>query len=76
MGSKERRLSYSIAFKIEVMNYAEKHGNRAVERCYGSPPTEMIQKWRKQRNNLIKADKSKKTLRSCAPKRPKFEEYV
>jgi len=26
MGSKERRLSYSIAFKIEVINYAEKHG--------------------------------------------------
>jgi len=28
MGSKERRLSYSIAFKIEVVNYAEKHGNQ------------------------------------------------
>jgi len=27
MGSKERRLSHSIAFKIEVVNYAEKHGN-------------------------------------------------
>jgi len=25
MGSKERRLSYSIAFKIEVVNYTEKH---------------------------------------------------
>jgi len=25
MGPKERQLSYSIAFKIEVMNYAEKH---------------------------------------------------
>ena len=24
MGSKERRLSYSIAFKIEVVNYAKK----------------------------------------------------
>ena len=28
MGSKERRVSYSIAFKIEVVNYAEKRGNR------------------------------------------------
>ena len=37
MGSKERRLSYSIAFKIEVMNYAGKHGNRAAERRFGSP---------------------------------------
>jgi len=61
MGSKERRLSYSIAFKIEVVNYAEKHGNRAVERRFGSPPTEKtIREWRKQRKDLIEADKSKK----------------
>jgi len=44
MGSKEERFSYSIAFKIEVVNYAVKHGNRAAERRFGSPPTEkMIQ---------------------------------
>ena len=36
----------------------------------------MIREWRKQRKDLIKADKSKKTLRSCAPKWPKLEEYV
>jgi len=60
MGSKERRLSYSIAFKIEVVNYAEKHGNQAAERRFGSPPTEKtIREWRKQRKDLIKADKSK-----------------
>jgi len=77
MGSKERWLSYSIAFKIEVMNYAEKHGNQAAERRFGSPPTEkMIWEWRKQRKDLIKADKSKKTLCSCVPKWPKLEEYV
>jgi len=63
MGSKERRLSYSITFKIKVVNYAEKYGNRAAERHFGSPPTEMmIQEWRKQREDLIKADKSKKTF--------------
>ena len=59
------------------MNYAEKHGNRAAERRFGSPPTKkMIREWRKQRKDLIKADKSKKTLRSCAPKWSKLEEYV
>jgi len=43
------------------VNYAEKHGNRAAERRFGSPPTEkMIREWRKQRKELIKADKSKK----------------
>ena len=63
MGSKERRLSYSIAFKIEVVNYTEKHGNRAAEKHFVSPPTEkMIKEWRKQRKDLIKADKSKKKL--------------
>jgi hypothetical protein len=29
MGSKDRRLCYSIAFKVEVVNYAEKHGSEA-----------------------------------------------
>jgi len=77
MGSKERRLSYSIAFEIEVVNYAEKHGNWAAERRFGSPPTEkMIREWRKQRKDFIKADKKKKTLCSCALKWPKLEEYV
>ena len=78
MGSKGGRLSYSIAYKIEVMNYAEKHGNRAAERHFGSPPTEkMIREWRKQRKDVFKADnKSEKTLRSCRPKWPKLEEYI
>jgi len=76
-GIKRETLSYSIAFKIEVMNYAEKRGNKAAERRFGLPPTEkMIREWRKQRKDLIKADKSEKTLRSCAPKWPKNEEYV
>ena len=74
MGSKQRRLSYTTAFKIEVVNYIEKHGNRAAERRFGSPPTEkMIREWRKQRKDLIKPDKSKKTLCSCAPKWPKLK---
>jgi len=54
------------------VNYAEKRGNRASERRFGSPPTEMIREWRKQRKDIIKADKSKKTLHSCAPKWPVF----
>jgi len=31
-----------IAFKIEVVNYADKHGNRAAERHFGSPPTQKM----------------------------------
>jgi hypothetical protein len=53
MGSKERQLSYSIPFKIEVMNYAEKRGNQAAERCFGLLPTEkmMIREWRCENNH-------------------------
>ena len=59
------------------MNYVEKHGNQAGERHFGSPPTEkMIQEWRKQRKDLIKADKSEKSLHLCAPTQPKLEEYL
>jgi len=59
------------------VNYTEKHGNQAADRHFGSPPTEkMIPEWRKQRIDLIKADNSKKTLHSCAPKWPKLEEHV
>jgi len=42
MGSKERQLSYSIEFKIDIVNYTEKHGNWAAERCFGSPLTEKM----------------------------------
>jgi hypothetical protein len=46
-------------------------------RRFGSPPTEkMVREWRNQRKYLFKADKSKNTLYSCAPKWPKLEEYV
>ena len=37
----------------------------------------MIREWRKQRKDLIKADKSKKkSVRPYAPKWPKLEIYV
>jgi oligoribonuclease (3'-5' exoribonuclease) len=67
----------SFAFKVDFVNYAEKYGNRAAEMRFDSPPTEkMIQDWKKQRKELIRADKSKIDLRSCAHKFPKLEEYI
>ena len=59
------------------MNYAEKYGNRAAERRFGPSPTEkMIREWRKQSKDLIKADKSKKTSRSCDPKWPNLKNML
>ncbi|KAG7173858.1 Pogo transposable element-like 79, partial [Homarus americanus] len=37
-----RRHKYNIAFKLEVVRYAKEHGNRATERNFGPPPTEMM----------------------------------
>jgi len=36
----------------------------------------MIREWRKQRKDLIEADKNTKTLRSCAPNWPKLEDML
>ena len=38
--SKQKRISYKIPFKLEVVKYAKEHGNRAAERHFGPPPTE------------------------------------
>uniref|UniRef100_A0A803J700 HTH CENPB-type domain-containing protein n=1 Tax=Xenopus tropicalis TaxID=8364 RepID=A0A803J700_XENTR len=38
--SKQKRLAYKVAFKLEVIKFAKEHGNRAAERHFGPPPTE------------------------------------
>lgn len=68
---RQKRLAYKIPFKLEVVKYAKEHGNRAAER---PPPTEkMIREWRKQEDQLQKADKSKHTFRGHAAKWPQLE---
>ncbi|KAM3915673.1 pogo transposable element with KRAB domain [Leptodactylus fuscus] len=72
--SKQKRLSYKIPFKLEVVKYAKEHGNRAAERHFGPPPTEkMIREWRKQEEALQKADKSKHTFREHTAKWPQID---
>nr|XP_028597585.1 uncharacterized protein LOC114603030 [Podarcis muralis]XP_028597587.1 uncharacterized protein LOC114603030 [Podarcis muralis]XP_028597588.1 uncharacterized protein LOC114603030 [Podarcis muralis]XP_028597589.1 uncharacterized protein LOC114603030 [Podarcis muralis] len=71
---KQRRLAYRIPFKLEVVKYAKEHGNRAAERHFGPPPTEkMIRGWRKQEDQLQKADKCKHTFRGHAAKWPQLD---
>jgi hypothetical protein len=46
MSAKQKRFSYSVAFKLNVIKFAKEHGNREVERHFGPPPTEkMIHTW-------------------------------
>ena len=39
MDQKQRRHSYTLKFKLEVVAYAKEHGNRAAEHRLGPPPT-------------------------------------
>uniref|UniRef100_H9GR36 HTH CENPB-type domain-containing protein n=1 Tax=Anolis carolinensis TaxID=28377 RepID=H9GR36_ANOCA len=72
--SVQKRLSYRIPFKLEVIKYTKEHGNRAAERHFGPPPTEkMIREWRKQEDQLQKADKSKHTFRGRTAKWPQID---
>ncbi|KAG7163035.1 Pogo transposable element-like 37 [Homarus americanus] len=53
------------------------HGNRATERNFGPPPTEkMIRQWRKQEEELKKANKQKHNLRTVPSKWPDLEENL
>ena len=39
MDQNKRRRYYTIIFKLQVVDYAKEHGNRATERRFGPPPT-------------------------------------
>jgi hypothetical protein len=70
MGSKDFRLSYSITFKMKSW-FTLETWKPAAERLFGSTVAEkMIREWGKQRKVLMKAEKSKRTLHSCACKWP------
>ncbi|XP_077111701.1 uncharacterized protein LOC143767342 isoform X2 [Ranitomeya variabilis] len=72
--SKQKRLSYKIPFKLKVVKFAKKHGNRAAERKFGRPPTEkMIREWRKQEDQLKKMDKTKRGFRGHPAQWPQLE---
>ena len=38
----KRRRFYTIKFKLQVVDYAKQHGNRAAESRFGPPPTEKL----------------------------------
>jgi hypothetical protein len=39
---KNKQLLYTLCYKLQVIAYAEKHGNRMEERRFGPPPTEKM----------------------------------
>ena len=37
-----QEISYSVTFKLQIVQHAKEHGNRAAERHFGPPPTKML----------------------------------
>lgn len=74
MATGAKRLSYTIEYKLNVINFAKEHGNRAAARVFGEPPTsKMIREWRKQEQQLMTVKKDKSNLRCPAPHWPEIE---
>ncbi|XP_045060490.1 general transcription factor II-I isoform X9 [Desmodus rotundus] len=72
-----KRFSYTASFKLKVIKYAKKHGNRAAERHFGPPPTEsVIRLWRQQEEKLLQMPRQKKAMRGKPPKWLEVEEEV
>ncbi|KAK6178248.1 hypothetical protein SNE40_013056 [Patella caerulea] len=65
MPSVKTRKSYTAAFKLEVVNYAEENGgNMAAHRVYGVSE-KCVRDWRKAKEVLRKTKKTKKANRGC-----------
>ena len=58
-----KQFSYTASFKLKVIKYAKKHGNRAAERHFGPPPTEGVSRlWRRQEEKLLQMPREKKAM--------------
>lgn len=40
MAAGGKRSSYTISYKLQVVDYSKEHGNRAAARAFRTPPTE------------------------------------
>lgn len=77
MALKQKREAYTAGFKLEVVEYAKQHGNRAAAKHFGEPPTEStIRGWRKIEEKLKTLLKTKCNFRRGIVKWPTLEEQV
>ena len=64
-----KQFLYTANFKLKVIKYAKKQGNRAAERSFGPLPTEsVITLWRQQEEKLLQMPRQKKAMRGKPPK--------
>ncbi|KAJ0023466.1 hypothetical protein NQD34_003365 [Periophthalmus magnuspinnatus] len=70
-----KRKSYSADYKMQVVKYAAKNGNRAAERKFGVNE-KLVRDWRKAEVILISMEKTKKANRGLKARWPKLEEQL
>ena len=70
-------VSYTASFKLKVIKYAKKHGNRAAKRHFAPLPTEsVIRLWRQQEETLLQMPGRKEEIQGKPPKWPEVEQEV
>ena len=61
MSGIKKRASYPANFKLKVIQFAKKHGNKAAARKFGSPPTAwIIGLLRKQEKKISQLPRTKR----------------
>ena len=70
-----KRKSYSADYKLQVVKYAAKNGNRAAERKFGVSE-KLVRDWRKTEVTLTQMKKTKKANRGLKARWPELEERV
>ena len=72
--ARQKRSAYRAAFKLEVVDYAETHGNRKASREFNVPETN-VRDWRKQK---VQKDmnKTKKARRGRQARYPELKKEL
>ena len=77
MSGIKKRASYPANFKLKVILFAKKHGNKAAAREFGSPPTAwMIGLWRKQEEEISQLPRTKRAARGKPATWPNLEKTL
>ena len=77
MSGIKKRASYPANFKLKVIQFDKKHGNKAASRKFGSPPTAwMIGLWRKQEKKISQLPRTKRAARGKPATWPNLEKAL
>lgn len=70
-----KRRSYCADYKLQVVDYAAKYGNRAAERMFGMSE-KLVRDWRKAEATLAAMRKDKRANRGLKARWPELEERL